>query len=142
MTLHDQLRLFTAMAIVGMLFGVLYDGYREWLARKQGGKVLRAIVDIAIWLLGGWLAIAALRWQAYGAVRLAMFPAIALGLWIYFRLFTRFFRRIWRHVLQIGTALLRPFMLKWLRKSLRRKRKTGVEVTTSHDRDNKGGIEK
>jgi spore cortex biosynthesis protein YabQ len=135
MTLHDQLRLFAAMAVVGMLFGVLYDGYREWLLRNRRGKVARAIVDIAMWVLGGWIAISALRWQAYGVVRLAMFPALALGLWLYFRLFTRFMRRIWRPVLQIGTALLRPFMLKWLRKSLRRKRKTGVEVTTSHDSD-------
>ena len=133
MNLHDQIRMFVAMAMVGILFGILYDGYRTWLTRNRAGKVIRGIIDVGIWLLGGWIAISALRWQVYGIVRLAMFPALALGLWIYFRLFTRFFLRLWPIILQFATALLRPFMLKWLRKSLRRKRKKGVEVTTSHD---------
>jgi hypothetical protein len=58
MSLEAQLNMLLSMAIAGCALGFLYDGYRTWLSRGSRNKVVRAIVDVALWLIGSILVFA------------------------------------------------------------------------------------
>jgi spore cortex biosynthesis protein YabQ len=115
MSLHDQIKLLFAMLVMGMALGVMYDGYREWLARGKKNKIIHAIVDLFSWLSGAIFVFAVLQWQSEGVLRIYVLLALSLGLVIYLKTVSGLFRWLWKHLLRIVSALVGFFVLKWWR---------------------------
>jgi spore cortex biosynthesis protein YabQ len=115
MSLGAQLNLLFAMAIAGCALGFLYDGYRTWLSRGTRNKVIRACVDVLLWLVGSILVFAILQWRSDGMLRIYVFLGLIVGFVLYLKSMSRAFRWIWKILFRIGSALFGFFVLKWWR---------------------------
>lgn len=115
MSLAAQMNMLLAMGIAGCALGFLYDGYRTWLSRGTRNKLIRACVDVFLWLFGSILVFAILQWRSDGMLRIYVFLGLVVGLVVYMKWMSRPFRWLWTILFRIGSALFGFFVLKWWR---------------------------
>jgi spore cortex biosynthesis protein YabQ len=124
--LHEQLVLFGTMILCGIVLGILYDGYQEWLLSGKRNRMIHAGVDVLIWVTGALLVFFVLQWGSRGVMRVYVFLALVLGLGIHLKWMSRWVRVVWKQLFKLGSALLDIFVVKWWRILTSRKvRKTG-----------------
>lgn len=90
--LTQQIAAFVLIIILGMLIGIFYDLYRvirNFWHPKAKGTVLG---DALFWFLITILGFSYLIFSTWGEVRIYVFLAIALGAWLYFRIFSGYVR--------------------------------------------------
>jgi len=84
-----QFNALIAMTLFGIFMGIVFDTYREIRYYFKFKPITTNVWDLIVWLILLVLAYAVLLRINYGEVRLYIFMAIALGLLIYFRFFSR-----------------------------------------------------
>jgi spore cortex biosynthesis protein YabQ len=99
-----------AMILFGIVMGLSFDIYRELRYSFKLKSLGTNIWDLLVWLIFIVLAYAVLLYINYGEVRLYIFMAIALGLLVYFRFFSRMARKPIKIILFI---LLKLLSLLW-----------------------------
>lgn len=97
-----QINALIAMTFFGLVMGIGFDIYRELKSSFKLKSMAVNILDLLIWIIFIILAYAVLLFTNYGQVRLYIFMAVALGLLLYFRWFSRAARK----PIRIGLAVL------------------------------------
>lgn len=105
-----QFQALIAMTLFGFAMGICFDIYRELRGILRLKPRATNVGDLVVWLIFLVAAYMVLLYTNYGQVRLFIFMAIALGLLIYFRLFSRFLRK---PIHMILLAILKVLSLIW-----------------------------
>jgi hypothetical protein len=105
------------------------------LSRKHRNRIVVALVDVWMWMLGALFVFALLQIYSYGVFRAVVFLAQSVGLIVYFNLLRRPCRVIWKSLFRIVTAIFELFVLKWWRILQRLwKRKGGGNKRVENDK--------
>ncbi len=84
-----QFQALIAMTLFGFAMGIVFDIYREVKTIFKLRPMTTNFWDLIVWLVFLVAAYGVLLYINYGQVRLFIFMAIALGLVIYFRFFSK-----------------------------------------------------
>lgn len=106
-----QFQALVAMVILGVVMGIAFDIYRELRNTFRLKPMATNVWDLLVWLIFVILAYAVLLYTNYGEVRLYVFMGMALGLLIYFRIFSKTARKPIQIML---FALLKIISIVWI----------------------------
>lgn len=102
-----QITLFIFSLINGMAIGVLYDLYRVIRGREETGKLITAIQDILFWILTGILVFTLMMYTNYAYMSFNVFIYNAIGIFLYFKIFSHKFIVLWSRVIEFICTVIR-----------------------------------
>lgn len=91
-SLDVQLYMFMVLTLTGIVVGILYDFFRTLRDVFKVRGRLASLGDLVFWLVATLFGIAGLILGNWGELRLYVFLALALGLFLYFQLASFAFR--------------------------------------------------
>lgn len=108
-----QIYMFLVLTLTGMGVGIAYDFFRAFRRSFPVGRELAGLSDLLFWLVATLLGVAGLLLGNWGELRLYVFIALGLGIYLYFHLaspvllglFCRGFR-FWGGLIGIAARLL------------------------------------
>lgn len=107
MSLQIQFLTLSVMAGSGAFMGVLFDVYRVLSGQLRPPRWLVPLLDVGYWLIATLLVFRLLLYSNNGQVRLYVFLALLLGVWLYFRLFSKLTVRLVLLGIRVVKALIR-----------------------------------
>ncbi|MEF3306557.1 spore cortex biosynthesis protein YabQ [Paenibacillus sp. GYB003] len=107
MSLNVQFLTLSVMAGSGAFMGVLFDVYRVLSGQLRPPRWLVPLLDIGYWIVATLVVFRLLLYSNDGQVRLYVFLALLLGVWLYFRLFSRLTVRLVLFGIRLVKALIR-----------------------------------
>lgn len=107
MSLYVQFITLSAMAGSGAFMGALFDVYRVLSGRLRPPRWLVPLLDIAYWFAATLFVFRTLLYSNNGQVRLYVFLGLLLGVWLYFRIASRWTIKLVLLVIRIIQALVR-----------------------------------
>lgn len=90
MSLEVQFLTLSVMAGSGVFMGILFDVYRVLSGQLRPPRWLVPLLDIVYWIAATLFVFRALLYSNYGQVRFFVFLSLLLGIWLYFRLASRY----------------------------------------------------
>ncbi|MEG1256933.1 spore cortex biosynthesis protein YabQ [Clostridium sp.] len=86
-----QVTLFLFSLLSGMLVGVFFDIYRVIRGIEEPGRFITAIQDLLFWILTGIIIFIFMMYTNYAYMNFNVFVYNGIGLFFYFKLFSRGF---------------------------------------------------
>lgn len=97
-TLESQFVFVLISIYAGLMIGLLFDFYRTINLYLKPGKFLQSFMDILFWLAATILTFVILLRADYSLLRIYTFVGLALGLFIYLKLFSIYMLKFYRGV--------------------------------------------
>lgn len=107
MSLATQFLTLSVMAGSGAVMGVLFDVYRVLSGQLRPPRWLVPLLDGVYWIVATLFVFRALLYSNYGQVRFYVFLGLLLGVWVYFRLASRWTVHLTLLAIRFVKALIR-----------------------------------
>lgn len=107
----EQFHSFFFTMAVGLLIGIIIDGYRSLSYRRRFGSWITVAGDLFLWLFLSGLVFFLLLLNNWGEVRAYVLIGMAVGFLIYHRWFSVFVLRAWKRIFFIVGRLIRFLIL-------------------------------
>ncbi|RKN65783.1 spore cortex biosynthesis protein YabQ [Paenibacillus ginsengarvi] len=98
------------MAGSGAFMGALFDVYRVLSGQLRPPRWLVPLLDIGYWVVATLFVFRSLLYSNDGQVRMYVFLALLLGVWLYFKLFSWLTVRLVEWCIRFVKALIRFFL--------------------------------
>lgn len=83
-----QVSIFIFSLLSGMLVGTFFDAYRVIRGFQEPGKIITIIQDFLFWILTGIMIFTFIMYTNYAYMSFNVFVYDALGLFLYFKIFS------------------------------------------------------
>lgn len=97
----EQFQSFFFTILIGLLLGIIVDGYRTLSDRLSCPRLVRMVGDIILWLVLAGLVFFLLLLNNWGEVRAYVLIGMAIGIIVYRQKFSTYMIRCWRTVFLI-----------------------------------------
>lgn len=111
--MNRQVVLFVFSLLTGMTVGISYDFYRVIRGFQEPGKVITAIQDILFWILTGIIVFILMMQTNYAFMNFNVFVYNAIGVILYFKIFSEHVITMWKGTLDFGITIIR-IISSWL----------------------------
>lgn len=124
--IYTQLQLFFIFLLNGLLIGLLFDFFRILRRAIKTIDFITYVEDALFWILTGFIILYSIFTYNNGEIRLFMFLAIILGIFIYFMFISKMILNISLSIINIVKKIFSilfsiikipfQFLMKWIKK--------------------------
>lgn len=103
--MNRQVTLFLYSIFSGVLIGILFDIYRIIRGTEEPGTIVTAIEDFLFWVLTAGIVFVFMMYTNYAYLSFNIFVYIAMGLFLHFKVFSKYFIKILNRSLKMLISL-------------------------------------
>lgn len=109
-SIQDQIRLIIFSVVSGIITGILFDFYRLIRGYSNLNKIVMFIEDTLFWIFAAIIVFIFLLYTNYAYMGMYVYMLLAIGLYIYVKLFSNTFMKLYKRLFRVFGRSFRVIM--------------------------------